>query len=185
MLLCALTEWTLKSSFPRSLNYISMPGTAHFSGSADDSISTSTHLLRRSFNRFFFTCSFGLRVAPSSHESTLPTVTVCSSSGALTRILNGVAGPNVISAKAPRRNAAMASIRSFIETLGGNANGGARCLAVCMEDEAKGTMEVPDLALRTLPRVFRYRRASATHATPSARPQDIRAFSKALAEAVR
>jgi hypothetical protein len=70
----------------------------------------------------------------------------------------------------------MASIRSFIETLGGNANGGARCLAVCMEDEAKGTMEVPDLALRTLPRVFRYRRA---------RPQDIRAFSKALAEAVR
>ena len=39
-------------------------------------------------NRFFLTCSLGLLAPPSSHDSTLPTVTVCSSSGALTRILN-------------------------------------------------------------------------------------------------
>src|ERR1700690_4117619 len=79
-----------------------IPGTAHFIGSEDDSSSTPTHLLRRSFNRFFFTCSLGLLAPPSSHDRTFPTVMVCSSSGALTRILKGVADPKVISAKAPR-----------------------------------------------------------------------------------
>ena len=46
----------------------------------------------------------------SSHESTLLTAIVCSSSGAFTRIVNRVPGPSGISAKAPRRNAAIASI---------------------------------------------------------------------------
>ena len=75
-----------------------------------ESLDPSPYLLSRSFNRFFFTCSLGLLAPPSSHDSTFPTLMVCSSSGAFTRILNGVADPKVISAKAPRRNAAMASI---------------------------------------------------------------------------
>src|ERR1022692_4834676 len=60
-------------------DYILMPGRVHFIGGTDDSISTSAHLLSRSFNRFFFTCSLGLLAPPSSHESTLPTLTMCSS----------------------------------------------------------------------------------------------------------
>jgi len=50
-------------------------------------------------NLFFLTCSLGLLAPPASHESTLPAVTVRSSSGALTRILNCVAGSMVGSAK--------------------------------------------------------------------------------------
>jgi hypothetical protein len=53
-----------------------------------------SYLVSRSFKRFFFTCSLGLFAPPSSNDSTLPTVTVCSSFGALTRILNCVAEPN-------------------------------------------------------------------------------------------
>jgi len=56
-----------------------------------ESLDSSPHLLSRSCNRFFFTCWLGLLAPPSGHDSTFPTVTVCSSSGALTRILNCVA----------------------------------------------------------------------------------------------
>ena len=40
-----------------------------------------------------FTCSLGLLALLSSHDSTLPTVMVCSSSGAFTRMVNRVPGP--------------------------------------------------------------------------------------------
>ena len=69
----------------------------------------ANHRLSRSFSRFFFTCSLGLIAPPSSHDSTLPTVMTCSSSGAFTRIVDCVAGPKVISANALCRNTAMAS----------------------------------------------------------------------------
>jgi hypothetical protein len=67
------------------------------------------HILNRSRKRFFFSFSLGLLATPSSQESTLAIVTVCSSSGALTRIVNRVDGPSGISARALRRNAAIAS----------------------------------------------------------------------------
>jgi hypothetical protein len=59
---------------------------------ADHGVS-SIHLRNRSFNRFFLTCSLGLFAPPSSHDSTFPMLTACSSSGALTQILNCVPAP--------------------------------------------------------------------------------------------
>ena len=82
----------------------SLPSHAFFASYAPHVVSVSTeghgpslvnsrfggpHLLSRSFNRFFLT-SLGLLAPLSSHDSTLPTLTV-SSSGARTRTLNCVA----------------------------------------------------------------------------------------------
>jgi hypothetical protein len=67
------------------------------------------HILSRSFKRFIFSFSLGLVATLSSQSSTLPIVIVCSSSGALTLIVNRVADPSGISARTLRRNAAIAS----------------------------------------------------------------------------
>jgi hypothetical protein len=61
------------------------------------------------FQTIFFSFSLGLVVTPSSQESTLPIVIVCSSSGALTRIVKPVPDPSGIPARTLRRNAAIAS----------------------------------------------------------------------------
>jgi hypothetical protein len=50
-------------------------------------------------------------------------VTVCSSSGAFTRIVSRVAGPSGISARTLRRKAAMASTAASVEALGWDSNG--------------------------------------------------------------
>ena len=67
------------------------------------------HILSRSRNRFFLSVSFGLVATPSSHESTFATVTVCSSSGAFTRIVRRVPGASGISARTPCLKTAIAS----------------------------------------------------------------------------
>jgi hypothetical protein len=67
------------------------------------------HFRKRSLNRFLFNFSLGLVAMPSSHEITLATVTVCSSSGAFTRIVKRVPGARVISARAQCLHAAIAS----------------------------------------------------------------------------
>jgi hypothetical protein len=59
------------------------------------------HTLNRSRRRFFLSLSLGLIATPWSHESTFATVIVCCSSGAFTRIVSRVVGPNGISARTP------------------------------------------------------------------------------------
>jgi hypothetical protein len=80
-------------------------------------------ILSRSRRRFFFSFSLGLVATPSSQASTLAIVIVCSSSGALTRIVNRVPDPSGISARTLRRNAPSPLRRLRRDSLGGLLGG--------------------------------------------------------------
>jgi hypothetical protein len=116
-------------------DYILMPGRVHFIGGTDDSISTSAHLLSRSFNRFFFTCSLGLLAPPSSHESTLPTLTMCSSPALLRESSIVLLAQKSFPQKAPPK-CGHGFDRGLVETLGGNANGVLDAFGVGEGDDA-------------------------------------------------
>jgi hypothetical protein len=79
----------------------------------------------------------GTRRTTIEPRNTFPAVTVRSSSGAFTRILNRVAGPRGISANVPRRNAAIASMAASYRLSAGTRTGVLDSLVVRERDETR------------------------------------------------